>query len=54
MNLNNGSIIVLILVAVVLFVMFRGCRQVEIHQKGDDKRSSIRVDIEKDRRVQDY
>lgn len=53
MNLNNSSIIVLVLVAVVLFVVFRGCRQVEIHQKSDDGKSTIKVDIEKDKRV-DY
>lgn len=47
--MNNNSLIIVAVVAIVLFVMFRGCRQVEVHQKSDNNKSTMRVDVKTER-----
>ena len=49
MKNQSGSIVVIVIVIILLFVVFRGCKQVNIKQKGNDTKTEFSVEVKKER-----
>jgi hypothetical protein len=47
MNSSTNTLIVLAVIAIALIFMFRGCKQMDVHQRSDSNKSTLTVEMDK-------
>lgn len=48
MNNYLGTIVALVVAAVILLFVLRGCKQIELRQKSTDDKTQISLEVKKD------
>jgi ABC-type nickel/cobalt efflux system permease component RcnA len=47
MNSSTNTLVILVVLAIALIFVFRGCKQMDIHQRSDDNKASLTVEMDK-------